>query len=673
MEKLELIIVVLFLLAGNSFSASKPEEKFVSVPMPTDVVLASLEEGGTVMVSATVQSAPPQIVLSWPLFAGATAHNVYRKNLEGTSWGASVAALAGNATGYTDTSVSAGSAYEYRIERSAPGGTGYGYIYAGIEVPPVDDRGKILLLVDNTNASYFDTELKQLQSDLVGDGWTVVTKYVAASDSVADVKTTIKNEYAGGITAVFLLGHVPVPYSGLLAPDGHVPNHLGAWPADVFYGEMDGTWTDTTVNSPDYNSNIPGDGRYDQSFIPSDVDIEVGRVDLYDMPAFTKTEKELLKQYLIKDHNFRHGALTLERRGFLFNGFGGAEMFHTGSMRSFSAMFGASNITKELNADTWFPTLVANSYLCSFGAGAGSYTSASGVGTTNDFASNDVKTVFTMMLGSYFGDWNYTNSFLRAPLATTTYGLTCVWSGRPYWHLHHMALGKHIGYCSKVNQNNSSLYSPNIYPRGIHIALMGDPTLRLHPVLPVKNFSGWVSRTSDVNLGWTASTDTDIQGYNVYRSSGALGPFTKLNSSLITSTSYTDIKAIGLYTYMVKAVKLETSGSGTYYNPSQGIFVTINAADTSTPFDNVTGYPNPFTLSDGKFFNLINLPPDTVMKIYTAAGGLVRELKETDFGNVGFIKWDGKNGSGELSARGIYLYSLEVPGYIKTGKIALIK
>ena len=42
-----------------------------------------------------------------------------------------------------------------------------------------------------------------------------------------------------------------------------------------------------------------------------------------------------------------------------------------------------------------------------------------------------------------------------------------------------------------------------------------------------------------VTLSWTAST-SQVVGYNVYRSSTSGGPYTKLNSTLLTGTSYTD-------------------------------------------------------------------------------------------------------------------------------------
>ena len=105
---------------------------------------------------------------------------------------------------------------------------------------------------------------------------------------------------------------------------------------------------------------------------------------------------------------------------------------------------------------------------------------------------------------------------------------------------------------------------------------MGDPTLRLNPVNLLSGFTA-SAVDSTVSLSWAASTDTSIQGYLVYRAHG-FGSFTRLTPSPIAATSYTDTAASAreTNTYMVRAVKLETNGSGTYYNPSQGVFQTVN-------------------------------------------------------------------------------------------------
>ncbi len=315
-----------------------------------------------------------------------------------------------------------GTAYEYQVRRAA-NVAGYGYLATGIAIPLVEDRGKVILVVDATMAAPLATELTRLQQDLAGDGWTVLRHDVSRTATVPSVKALVKADYDADPTrvkSVFLFGHVPVPYSGSLAPDGH-PDHVGAWPADLYYGEMDGVWTDTqTLTGTGRQSNVPGDGKFDQSYAPSGtVELAVGRVDLANMPAFApKTEVDLLRQYLNKDHGFRVKAWTLPARGLIDDNFGafGGEAFASTGWRAFSAFFGPANVF----ALDWFGTLAANGYLWAYGCGGGNYTGAGGVGSTSNFAATDTKTAFTFLFGSYFGDWDVSNNFLRAPLATTT-------------------------------------------------------------------------------------------------------------------------------------------------------------------------------------------------------------------------------------------------------------
>src|ERR1051326_1750025 len=206
----------------------------------------------SVQLSATVQENPPRITLHWPQDSCSQhrSYSDYRKAPGATSWGKAIA-LPGTATQYVDKSVRIGASYEYEVIKSTPHYAGYGYIYSGIDVPLTDSRGKLLLVVDNTYAARLTNELARLQEDLVGDGWQVTRMDVARNDSPANVKCRIKAQYDSdpiNVKAVFLFGHVPVAYSGDIVPDGHCPDHRGAWPCDGFYGDMDGVWTDDTVN-----------------------------------------------------------------------------------------------------------------------------------------------------------------------------------------------------------------------------------------------------------------------------------------------------------------------------------------------------------------------------------------------------------------------------------------
>ncbi len=195
-----------------------------------------------------------------------------------------------------------------------------------------------------------------------------------------------------------------------------------------------------------------------------------------------------------------------------------------------------------------------------------------------------------MLFGSYFGDWDIQNSFLRAPLAQGKI-LTNIWSGRPHVQFHHMALGENIGYGMKLTQNyQSSLYFPNIYNitgNWIHMGgLMGDPTLRNDVVAPVSNV---VASINGVNCSvtWAASTETNILGYNVYMKNDTNQNYIKVNANVIAGTSYTEncLFYPGVYKYMVRALKLENTPSGTYYNLSEGIadtaFNSVNYAVSS--------------------------------------------------------------------------------------------
>lgn len=560
-------------------------------------------QDASVELSATVQLSPATITLNWIPNSTATAHTVYRKLKTGISWGSVFASLPGTATQFIDTTVAVGISYEYKITRTGPGYAGYGYINSGIEIAPMENRGILILMIDTSFITSLAPEIKRLQDDLEGDGWKIKTHYVSPTNPVTYVKSIIVADYNLDPTTtqvVFLLGHVPVPYSGDINPDGH-PDHKGAWPADVYYAEMNSNWTDLSVNdvvaSDPRHHNVPGDGKFDQSVLPSNVELQIGRVDFANMPAFSQTETQLLQNYLNKDHDYRHKNFVAVHRGVIDDNFGffAAEAFAASGYKNLAPLVGPGNVT----ANDYLTTMNGNSYLWSYGCGGGSYTSAGGIGTTTDFTTSNTEGVFTMLFGSYFGDWDAQNNFLRAPLAQGK-TLTNVWSGRPHWQFHHMALGENMGYDVRVSQNNSSLYFSNYGGRFIHVALMGDPTLRNDIIAPVSNVVATTVGTN-CNITWTASPDT-ILGYNIYMRNDTMTTYTLVNPILIAGTSYTDPCLLypGIYSYMVRAVLLQTSPSGTYYNMSQGIsdtamnvnYLAVNAIASNAVVNNVATFTN---------------------------------------------------------------------------------
>src|SRR5262249_13165594 len=63
-----------------------------------------------------------------------------------------------------------------------------------------------------------------------------------------------------------------------------------------------------------------------------------------------------------------------------------------------------------------------------------------------------------------------------------------------------------------------------------------------------------------VDLSWLASTST-VAGYNVYRGTVSGGPFTKLNSSLITGTTYVDLTVQAGQTYYYHATAVDSNNN----------------------------------------------------------------------------------------------------------------
>ena len=545
-------------------------------------------ENLAIQASAVGLTGPPRIKLSWPADAQATSYSISRAIKDRTSLPrVNFASLPGTAIEFIDSSAALGITYEYALSKRSNGERGNGFVVAGMEAAAVESRGVLVLVVDATHAAYLAADIERLQRDLVGDGWRVLRHDVAPTMPPPQVRALIRADYVASqmlVQAVLLLGHVAVPYSGSISPDGH-PDHDGAWPADAYYGDLNATWTDTGTNvgaSRPANRNAPGDGKFDQSEFPAEVRLQIGRIDLANMPAFGLPERDLLRRYLQKDHDYRHKVFAVAQRGLVDDNFGlsTGEDFANNGWRNFAPLCGAANVV----AADYLSTLRTQDYAWAYGCGPGSYTGISGVVSTADYAAGPVKSVFNMSFGSYLGDWDNENNVLRAPLAAEGYALTSCWAGRPDWSFCHMGMGETIGYCTRLSQNGSFGSRGQFGVRSVHVALMGDPTLRQHVVAPPAALTATAS-AGQANLAWAASPDAGA-GYYVYRAHTPAGPFFRLTPQPIAALTFTDPAPLpGTSTYLVRARQLTTGASGSYYNLSQGLFVDFT---TVTPSANIT-------------------------------------------------------------------------------------
>lgn len=555
---------------------------------------AQVAKDATVPITAFVSTNPASVTLNWLNPAAANLLVQRRtKGQGGNSWIQLLNAPNSTQTSLTDNAVAVGQTYEYVIQR-VTNINAFGYAHVALEAPVTDSRGKVILFVDADIAAPLAPELERLKNDLVGDGWQIIEHVIDAAATVQTVKNQIVADYnadPANVKSVFLLGKIPVPYSGNAAWDGHSPDHTGAWPCDAFYADLDGIWTDASVNNtlPDRaaNDNVPGDGKFDQNFIPTAVELQVGRVDFRRLTqgTFGAPTVELLRRYLDKNHNWRTGVYTVENKAIVDDNFGyfSGEAFAANGFRNAYPLVGEGNVEE---AD-FFNNTNPQTYLLGYGTGGGSYTSAGGVGSSANFATDTVNIVFSNLFGSYHGDWDFeTNPFMPAALASRGGILTCAWAGRPHHFYQALASGETIGFCIKETQNaqyNNGFFA-SLGESGTHVALLGDPTIRAHIVTPPTDLTA-ISGCGNIELNWAESPDAGISGYHIYRSLEKHGAYTRLTTNAINSTSFTDHNILAdTVHYQIRAVKSQTSpGGGTYWNTSTGAMLTAIYTPPASP------------------------------------------------------------------------------------------
>ena len=547
---------------------------------------------------------------------------------------------------YRDQAVLPGLAYEYRIwDTTSFDFSGLNrlvlqqHLTAAIDLPPVHDRGKVIMMIESTISAPLATEITQFKSDLVGDGWQFSSLLVSRQNdddlelnknAVKLIKSLINLEIEPNRTnVVIMLGHVPVPMAGFTASDGHDnqpqnrPDHRGAWTADGYYGSTNKNyWTDvgpTVINNLDspQNSNLPDDGKFDQDTLPQPFGIAVGRIDFARMTAFINApylpgfpnhdsrsvEIELLRQYLNKNNRYRHGTLTFESRMAGFRGFGQNRDTATG-------FYNAQNLSAALYGldEKHFINMRGIPQRVSYGFGfneMNSFNSGTQLGwehlnasnsynhRTSDFTDleNEPRIAFQLYYGSYFGDWNLkVDNWLKALLCTPNSGLAAIYYYPNKWRLEKMGLGapiavgmqefndlsKYTNYGVLPNGTILPFYHPVLAPPRM-LSILGDPTLRAH-ILPPPHSPSATVQARRVTLTWQAPPNTAGLQYHIYRSSNGIeGDFIHLTSiSPVSGNTWTDTVApLGQKLYSIRAAKPQITGSGSYINLSQAAFITV--------------------------------------------------------------------------------------------------
>lgn len=581
-----------------------------------------------------------ELTLFWNDDLLASKYEIHRREYGSQTWDLLATVNSPN-TSYVDDELSEGVVYEYLINKlMATGVVGFGHTLSGLNTKPIHQHGHLVLAVEVALHDSLKLEIDRLKADIVADGWTVELLKVTPNEDAKGLKNKVEliHKTRPETKGLILLGNLPIAYSGEMAPDGHVADHLGAWPSDAFFADLDGNWTDKTVNnvtaSRGENKNEPFDGKYDQNIIPSLPELMVGRIYLEKFTeehGFTESRIALYKRYLDKNHLYRTGQIATSNKTLVTNGL---PKLNEGFAAMAFRYFGAMASIKAIDESDFEKSLKDDSYLYTYACGFGTYQGSKSISSVKAYSQDTFNSVFMGLLGSYFGDWGSENNFLRAPLAGKNPTLATFWSGRPNWYLHEHAYGLPIGYSLKSTQSanlNLGAIDNSLFPGHTHIALMGDPTLRIRYRKPVSGLTASSSDKVKVELSWPKA-EVDALGYYIYRTKHLDSPYVLLNELPTQQTKFIDSFPLkGFNGYQVRAVYSDGEFTGGYQNISLGTFDTISGINpisvgkkpVQTASKTLVIFPNPTrnflhirarNLSSSYTFEIMNSSGQLVLK-----------------------------------------------------------
>ena len=106
-----------------------------------------------------------------------------------------------------------------------------------------------------------------------------------------------------------------------------------------------------------------------------------------------------------------------------------------------------------------------------------------------------------------------------------------------------------------------------------------------------------------VGLSWDASSSHNIIGYNVYRGPTANGPFNKINTSLDTTTTYTDTTVQSGETYFYAATAVDSQNEESDYSNIGEAVIPAGGSGSENTLYNFIGGSDPKTPYAGLIFD----------------------------------------------------------------------
>jgi len=204
--------------------------------------------------------------------------------------------------------------------------------------------------------------------------------------------------------------------------------------------------------------------------------------------------------------------------------------------------------------------------------------------------------------------------------------------------------------------------------------------------LPVElsSFAATMTANNFVSLMWITQSETNVNGYYIYRSKASDLSTAVMVSPMINATntssqqSYVfvdrEVYDSGVYFYWLQSMDID--GNNSFYGP---VSITVNFDENgNTPVPPLATnlnsiYPNPFNPSAFISYSLAS-PANVNIRVYNSRGQLVRNLMSSERG-IGHheVSWNGKDDQGSDCGTGIYFIRMDAGKDSFTRKALMVK
>ncbi len=202
------------------------------------------------------------------------------------------------------------------------------------------------------------------------------------------------------------------------------------------------------------------------------------------------------------------------------------------------------------------------------------------------------------------------------------------------------------------------------------------------PTLPVElsYFAATLTAENFVNIAWTTQTETNMNGFNIYRNDGSDNLASAIQIAYIPATNTSTTQNYNLidrevennHTYYYWLECVEMNNHSTFNGPSP-VYVDGTTPPILPEYTKMhNAYPNPFRAGSGTTIAVEVKKGDSgTVTIYNILGQVVKTFSLTEGTNN--LNWNGRDSKGNLCGNGIYFYKLSTNSLNQTKKMVIVK